>query len=434
MASSLWTETTPLPSFQALDGDRKTDVLIIGGGLCGVLCAYYLKKAGIDCLLVEGDRIGSGTTKNSTAKVTALHSLLYASLLEKEGKEKAQMYFVANQEAVQEYKALSETIPCAFQSQTAYTYSCKDPHRLHAEVRALAALGAPASFVEALPLPIETKGAVALKAQGQINPLAFLSGISRGLPIYENTFVEKVEGTTAYTKRGSIKAEKIIIATHFPFLNAYGSYFLKLYQSRSYVLALSGTPEFSGMFIDEDEQGFSFRHADSFLLLGGGSHRTGKKGGSFQALEAFASRHYPKANIQYRWAAQDCMSLDAIPYVGPYSALTPRLYVATGFSKWGITGSMVAARLLCAEMANKPLSYAPVFSPQRSMLKPQLFLNLLESVVGLATPRTRRCPHLGCALHWNPAEHSWDCPCHGSRFSADGKRIDNPATSDLKKE
>ena len=239
-------------------------------------------------------------------------------------------------------------------------------------------------------------------------------------------------GTTAVTNHGRIRAEKILVTTHFPFLNKHGSYFLKLYQHRSYVIALQGAPDVDGMYVDASRTGLSFRNCQNLLLLGGGGHRTGKKGGGWRELRDFARRHYPQAEEQYRWAAQDCMSLDGVPYIGPYSASTPDLYVAAGFNKWGMTSSMVSAMLLSDLVQGKNSPYGEVFSPSRSILRPQLAVNGFEAVSSLLTPTARRCPHLGCALKWNPVEHTWDCPCHGSRFTEDGKRLDGPATGDLK--
>ena len=187
------------------------------------------------------------------------------------------------------------------------------------------------------------------------------------------------------------------------------------------------------MYLDEAQAGMSFRNYNDLLLIGGGDHRTGKKGGGWQELREFAHRHYPQAKEQYHWATQDCMSLDGVPYIGPYSASTRDLYVATGFNKWGMTTSMVSAMILSDLVQGKKNPYAEVFSPSRSILHPQLAVNGFEAVVNLLTPTAKRCPHLGCALKWNPIEHTWDCPCHGSRFTEDGKLIDNPATDHLKR-
>ncbi len=429
---SIWKQNTPAAKFPTLQGDRKTDVLIIGGGLAGILTAYYLEKYGVDYLLVEKDCIASKTTGNTTAKITLQHGLIYHRINKSYGDEIAGMYYAANKEALDNYKVLCKNIPCDFSLQDNFVYTVSDRKKLENEMMTLEKIGAPACFFEHLPLPIATAGGVCIKNQGQFNPIKFASHISKGLNIYENTFIKEMEGTTAVYDRGRIKAEKVIVTTHFPFINKHGSYFLKLYQHRSYVLALKWAQGITGMYVDDDKKGMSFRNYNGLLLLGGGGHRTGKKGGNYQELSAFAEKHYPKAYKVGQWAAQDCMSLDSIPYIGQYSANTPNLFVATGFNKWGMTGSMVAARILSDTLLGKKPDYANIFSPSRSLLKPQLFLNGLETTVNLLTPTTKRCPHLGCALKWNSAENSWDCPCHGSRFGENGKLLDNPANGDLR--
>ena len=199
------------------------------------------------------------------------------------------------------------------------------------------------------------------------------------------------------------------------------------------MLALENAPELKGIYVDEAEMGLSFRRCGEWLLLGGGSHRTGKKGGGWRELEAFARRYYPDAREVCRWATQDCMTLDGIPYIGSYAKHTPHLYVATGFNKWGMTSAMVAADLLADRVLGKANPFEKVFSPNRTILRPQLAVNAAESIVGLLTPTVPRCPHLGCALKYNPQEHTWDCPCHGSRFAEDGKLLNNPATDDKRK-
>ena len=243
--------------------------------------------------------------------------------------------------------------------------------------------------------------------------------------------MRKIENGMAITDQGSIQAEKIIVCTHFPFLNKHGAYFLKLYQHRSYVTAFENVPQLNGMYVDEDTKGLSFKSYKNLLFIGGGGHRTGKEGKAWQGIEKLAEEYYPLARINAEWATQDCMSLDKLPYIGEYSKHTPNVYVATGFNKWGMTGSMVASRLLCDMALGKRNDYSELYSPQRKIIHPQLFANGFETTVNLLTPTTRRCPHLGCALKWNKYEHTWDCPCHGSRFTKDGELIDNPATKDL---
>lgn len=432
MFQSVWSDTVKLPEFEMLHGTAKTDVLIIGGGLCGILCAYFLENAGADYMLVEGETIASGTTENTTAKITSQHGLIYDKLIQSKGRELAGMYLKANQTAVDKYRELAGKMNCDFEEKNTYVYSRWNREKIEAEVRAVNQLGFPAEYASNLPLPFETMGAVQFPGQAQFHPLKFIAEIAKDLKIYEHTFVKEVDGHVARTESAEITADKIITATHFPFLNKRGSYFLKLYQGRSYVIALENASEVEGMYIDEEKNGLSFRNAQNLLLVGGGGHRTGKHGGNWEELRTFAGEYYPQAEERYCWAAQDCMSLDGIPYIGNYSKNTPHLYVASGFNKWGVTSSMVAATLLCDMVLEKENEWSQVFTPSRSMLTKQFLINGLEAAGGLLTPSLKRCPHMGCALKWNPLEHTWDCSCHGSRFEKDGMLINNPAKKNAK--
>ncbi len=427
---SLWRKTAEMPSFGPLKDDLQTDVLIIGGGMAGLLCAYKLEKAGVDYALVEADRICGGTTGNTTAKITSQHGMIYHKMIKHFGVEKARLYLEANQAALEEYRALCCDIDCGFEEQEACVYTMDDREKAEREAEAVRSLGLDAGFTTDLGLAFGVAGAVVFPGQAMFNPLAFASAISRDLNIYERTKVRQLAHGLAVTDRGNIRAKKIIVATHFPMLNKHGGYFIKLYQHRSYVIALEGAPKIGAMYLDDDEKGLSFRGSGDLLLIGGGSHRTGKRGGGWRELEDFAARYYPKARVTARWAAQDCMSLDGAPYIGEYSSGAEGLYVATGFNKWGMTSSMAAANILADMVQGKRNKYQDVFSPSRTALRPQLALNGLESLVSLLTPTAPRCPHMGCALKYNPEEHSWDCPCHGSRFTEEGELIEGPSTDD----
>ncbi len=429
---SLWTDTASLPHFPKLTKNIKTDVLIIGGGMAGILTAYFLHQQGIKYVLVEKGRICGGTTQNTTAKITAQHGLLYHKLIKSAGQDMALAYLNANQMAVEKFASLCKSIDCDFERQNNYVYST-DRRKLESEMQALCRLGYKAKLCKSLPLPILSKGAVMFSNQAQFHPLKFVSEIAKDLNIYENTFVREMIKNTAITDSAKIVADKVIVTTHFPFINKHGSYFLKLYQHRSYILALENAPEIDGMYVDDAQNGMSFRSYKNLLLLGGGDHRTGKSGGNWITLRSFALKHYPQATEKYAWAAQDCMSLDDVPYIGKYSKHTHNMYVASGFNKWGMSGSMVSAILLSDAVMGIKNEFAEVFNPSRSILKPQLLVNGIESISGLLTLTPKRCPHLGCALKWNKAEHSWDCPCHGSRFDKNGKVLENPANGDLKR-
>ena len=429
---SIWTRGVELPRFDPLQGDLRTDVLVIGGGLAGILCAWRLFREGVDCALVEADRLCGGTTQNTTAKVTAQHGLIYHSLTRKLGTERARLYLEANLAAVEEYRRLCREIDCDFEEKDSYVYAVDGLRQIDRELSALERLGYPAEFAAELPLPLPVAGAVRFPGQAQFHPLKFAGALARGLRIFEDTRVLELGPGTASTGRGTIRAEKIVVATHFPMLNKHGGYFLKLYQSRSYVLELENAQDVGGMYVDEDERGLSFRNAGGRLLLGGGGHRTGKRGRGWGKLEAFAREHWPDARAAARWAAQDCMTLDGAPFVGRYSGGTSGLYVVTGFGKWGMTSAMAAASVLSDMVLGRENPYAPVFDPSRTTLRLQLAVNGWEAARNLLTFSTPRCPHMGCALRYNPQEHSWDCPCHGSRFAEDGRLLDNPANGGMK--
>ncbi len=429
---SVWTDTVQLPEYPALEGDITADVLVIGGGMAGVLCAYCLKEAGADVVLAEAGRIGQGITKNTTAKVTFQHGLIYSKLIGQWGVMQAQRYLHANQTALGHIRTLAQGMDCDWEDKSAFVYALTNREAIEQEVMAAQHLGIDARFVRQIPLPLPIAGAVEFPNQGQFHPLKFLAGLVPGMRIYENTMIERLEGTTAFARQGSIRAKHVIVATHFPFLKWRGLYFMKLYQHRSYVIALEGAPDVQGMYLEDVENGMSFRNHQGLLLIGGGDHRTGHTGGNWQVLRDFAKKAYPSAVERYAWAAQDCMTLDGAPYIGRYDGGDGEVYVATGFNKWGMTGAMAAAELLTDAILHTPNDAAAAFFPHRSMLRVQLLVNGAETLLRLATPKVPRCPHLGCALQWNAAERTWDCPCHGSRFEEGGHLIDNPATEGLK--
>ncbi len=427
---SVWQEKAGRIRYPEIKGDRRTQVLVIGGGMAGVLCARSLQLAGKDVVLVEANQIGSGITARTTAVLTAQHDYLYQDMVRDHGVDAAKAYLHANLDAVKSFRKLSKKIPCDFEDMPSVQFSTGTLERLCREAEVVKQLGFPAKYTERADFPPNATAAVEYPEMGQFHPLKFLSGAAQDLQIFENSRVLDLEGTTAVLEHGTVRAEQVVVATHFPFINRRGLYFMKLHQSRSYVLALENAPDPGATLAELDGQGMYFRRYGDLLLVGGGDHRTGKKGGGFSYVQDYVRRHFPEARQKYAWANQDCMSLDGLPYVGAYSPNMPGVYVAAGFNAWGMTNSMVAAGVLTDQLCGRENPLTQAFRPDRSVLHKQLLCNIGATVADFAIPTLKRCPHMGCALRWNPQEHSWDCPCHGSRFTEKGTLLDTPAQKD----
>ncbi|EOU2128243.1 FAD-dependent oxidoreductase [Clostridium perfringens] len=474
---SVWSESCKFRKRDALNKDIKTDVLVIGAGIAGVLTAYMLKQKGREVVVIDAAEIASGNTKNTTAKITSQHDLIYSKLIAEFGEEKARQYAKANELAIKKYKEIIEDkrIECDFEEKPAYVYSLNEIDVLKEEVEAAKNLGIDAEFVDEANLPFKINGAVKFNNQAQFNPLKFLKGISNELIIYENTRALEIKENLVVTSGGNITANNIVVATHYPIMNAPGYYFMKMHQERSYVLALENTSEIDGMYIDINKEGYSFRTYNNLLLLGGISHRTGEneEGGSYDKLRKVAKELYTKAKEKYYWSAPDCMTIDGIPYIGRYSSETPNIYVATGFNKWGMTSSMVSAMIISDMILEKENDFSEIFSPRRfdlSLSINNIANDLIETAKNFIAQKvyipsseiehiknghggiieyngekvgvyknkegkeffvSTKCTHLGCQLSWNADELTWDCPCHGSRFDYKGRLIGSPATKDL---
>lgn len=428
---SVWQQIHAEKQFPRLKGDINTQVLVIGGGMAGVLCARALQEAGKEVVLCEAGKIGGGITGKTTAVLTAQHDFLYTDMIKHFDETTARAYLEGNLKAVKTFRKMAENIECDFENIPSIQFSRKNADILQKEWKTLQRWGFSAKLVEK-PWFLDNVAAVEYPNMAQFHPLKFLFAVAKELTIYENSPVRKLEGTTAYLDEGTVKAQQVVVATHFPFINRYGLYFMKLYQSRSYVLALENAPDPGVTGAEYKGEGIYFRRYGDLLLLGGGDHRTGKKGGSYAFLRRYASEHFPRAKENFAWANQDCMTLDGLPYVGHYSPATPDVYVATGFNAWGMTNSMIAAEVIRDQILGKKNPLSQILHPARSMMHKQLLCNIGEAIIDFAIPTVRRCPHLGCALRWNAQEHTWDCPCHGSRFDMDGKLLDTPAQKDRK--
>ncbi len=474
---SIWSQTCKIEGRAPLSGDIKTEIAVIGAGMAGVLIASALQEAGKRVVLLEANRIASGQTRNTTAKLTSQHGMIYKKLADTLGMDLARQYAAANEAALGEYRRLiaQRNIDCDFEEQDACLYG-DNAELLRVEAEYADALGLPARYIKTTALPFPTAGAVQFERQAQLHPLKFLRAVAEPLTIYEYTRVQEVNEHRLVTERGTVTAEKIVFACHYPFVNFPGLYFARMHQERSYVLALENAPHIDGMwvFADGAAQPYSFRTWNGLLLLGGGGHRCGenREGGRYELLRSKAREWFPQSREAAHWSAQDCVTADGVPFIGQYAASCPDWFVATGFQKWGMTTSMVAAMLLRDAVCGKENPWTKLFDPRRfdtetipgilkeggkavKGLAKRLFQIPAEAAKDLAPgqggavdldgekvgvykdedgkiyPVELRCPHLGCQLEWNPDEKSWDCPCHGSRFDKYGDLISGPAQTGI---
>ncbi|WP_124067811.1 FAD-dependent oxidoreductase [Clostridium sp. E02] len=434
---SIWTESVRIPKRNHLSGNKRTEVVVIGAGMAGILTAFYLQRHGVHVVVLEADRIGSGQSGFTTAKITSQHNLIYQKLEKTVGKETARLYGRANQLAVEEYGKLIGHfgIPCHYEETEAYLYSVQESEILRREAECAKRLGLPASFTGETNLPFSVFGAVRFDRQAQFHPLEFLDAMSAGLTVFERTRVLEVQGNEVITDHGVVKADKVVFTCHSPFVNVPGFYFAKMYQEKSYVTEWKPVASLKGMYLGIDHKSYSFRQVGDRLLLGYGSHRTGKlpKENPFTAMKRTGEHLFPGAVELLRWSAQDCMTLDGMPYIGKFSIFRPDWYVATGFGKWGMSSSMVAAKILSMQIMGKKTPYDGVFSPQRHHLKAAAKTGLFHGIAsakGLSKGMQKGavcCPHLGCRLVWNRYDKRWECPCHGSSFEINGKISSGPA-------
>ena len=385
--NSLWlTENKNNSKFESLSKNINTDVCIIGAGIFGMTCGYYLSKAGLNVSIIEKNEIGHKTTGHSTAKITSQHGLFYTYLVETYGEGFAKDYLSANQEAIENIKNIidDEKINCDFERQSNFVYTTNpnEVAQIKKEVDVLNALGFPANFVTKTGLPFDVVGAVQFKNQAQFNPIKYLNGLTKCISknngeIFTNTTVTDVKkiGDNFYifTPNNVVTSKYVILASHYPFVNFPGIYFFKMYQASSYVIGVDVKKTINnGMYITASDPTFSFRTANyngkKILLLGGCGHKTGTPApyeDTYGTLENYAKQLYPNCEILFRWDTRDCITLDKIPYIGRFSNVMDNIYVGTGFNKWGMTTSNVAANIVCDMIFGKENKYAYVFDSTR---------------------------------------------------------------------
>ena len=492
---SIWLVSEPAAArWPALAGDSTAEVCVVGGGITGVTTALLLQQSGVDVVLLEGDTIASGTTGSTTAKVTSLHSLVYAQLLREQGEERARQYADANEAAIATVAGLVDQhgIACDLERRPAVTYT-QDPDRvgdIADEVEAAQRLGLPASFVSDLEPPFEAVAAVRFDDQAQLHPRRYVLGLAEafvaaGGRIHERTRVVDVDehgdGTEVRVDGGGrVRAGDVVLATLLPIKDV-GGFFAKAHPYRSYAMAVRASVVPQAMYYGVDSPSRSsrtvrFDDGTEGLVLGGNGHKVGEEPdtpGQYADLEAWARSSFGVSALEARWSAQDYEPVDSIPYVGRSPRLQ-RTWVATGFKKWGMTNGTAAAMILTSHLRGEPSPWTEVFDATRidagASVKTFVEENLdvgkrfvqdrirkwrapgadvlgageggLVEVDGLHVAAYRHddgrlsavsatCTHLGCTVLWNQAERSWDCPCHGSRFDCEGKVLAGPATTPL---
>ena len=475
---SLWQKTALISDkFPAMHSDVICDAVVVGAGLTGVLTAWKLQKQGLDVVVLDSGTPGQGATALTTAKITALHGFIYSNLITSHGIELAKLYFRANQSAIEHYSDLihSENIPCDFQRVDCFLYARSASSNIQKEKDALTAIGESLHITTDTQLPFPVSSAIKIENQAVFHPLKFLYALLPHLRVYKNSTVTKISDNKVITDRAVVIAKHIVIATRYPFFLFPGLFFSRMHQERSYALSITNVPRMKDMYIDAENNGITFRPWNEQVILGGFSHRTGHTPiqNGYDTLQLCAQHWYPECKPTAQWSTEDCIPAEQIPYIGSFKHGRAQVHVATGFQKWGISSAMVAAEILTDSIFGRSNTFSSLFTPHRFpgiKAMGRILHNGLISSGNLAkqiffVPRAKlhhippghggivqwngrktgvfhredgtyyfvspRCPHMGCQLTWNQAELSWDCPCHGSRFNYNGKRLDPPSAKNL---
>lgn len=425
---SLWEAYIENRDIERVDSDISCEVLVIGGGICGLLCAYQLKEF-CDVIVVERDRIGMGITKNMTASISVLQDKLYQDRILEVGFDKAKLYLEANQLAVEAYKKLGKELDFDFVEKSTIAYSTKSTEIISKEYAILESLGCKPVYRDKIELPFKIKGALEVYGQGECNPIKLCNCLAKHLTIFEDTKIEKIKKNYAITQNGyKIFAKHIMLATHYPFKEKKGLYFSKLHQMKSDVVAIKMDSELKSNYLSMEKGGLYVRSYNGYHIYGGVDERVG----------CFNSRDLTKEvegllnkEGSFSWRNQDLITLDEMPYIGNISFWYPNIYVGTGFNAFGLTGSMLTAILLKDYILGVPNPYQQLFSPQRKYYLKSYFVQMLRSAKSLLSIGGKRCKHMGCKLKYNEITEQYECECHGSVFNKDGSVCHDPAKKKL---
>lgn len=493
---SYWIDSVVSSEFPQLDKDIQVDVVIVGGGITGLTSAFLLVNEGLKVAVIEADRLLNGTTGHTTAKVTAQHGLIYDEFISNIGRSKARLYYEANLEALNfiEKTVEQHQIDCNFSKQDAYIYATTEEyaHKIEKEAEAYEKIGIDGGLVDKIPFNMKIQNGLVMRDQAQFHPLKYLAHLvqkitEKGGHIFENTTAVNVETgecpTILTREKFRVTAKHVLICSHFPFYEGLGLYSTRMYASRSYVLAAKVKNEYpGGMYVSVDKPARSMRSAtvngEEVVLIVGEDHKTGQGVDTlehYKALETFAQQVFELEDIVYRWSAQDLITLDKVPYIGEITSSEPNILIATGYRKWGMSNGTAAGLLFRDIVLNKNNRYKDLYSPSRFYANPSLKNFLVQNVNvvghlikgklempnktledisndegGIITIQGQRrgayrdkegfmhivdttCTHIGCEVEWNNGDRTWDCPCHGSRFSYTGEVVEGPAEKPLQR-
>jgi len=490
---SLWSSTAVLPrAGQVMEDGLHADVAIIGGGITGVTAAKLLSEAGRNVALLEARELGGVVTRNTSAHLTQALDLRYSAIERDFGAESAALVASAGADAIAQIARLIAElrVDCQFERLPGYLFTQRqdDVPELEAEYEAARKAGLEVSLTDDVPLPLRTLKALRFDAQAQFHPLTYVATLANSLSkarcrIFENSRVltlDEGEPCRLHLEDGrTLTANRVIIATHAPIHNALLG--TKVAQYRSYVISGPVQHAGRGMFWDTLDPYHYIRYyqrdGHNSLILGGEDHKTGQsldEAEAFERLQAYGL-DLGLHSISHSWSAQVVETVDGLPFIGK-NAQSEYVYVATGFSGNGLTLGTLAAMMLSDACRDIPNPYAALFTPSRVKPLTQLrsflgenidfplyllsdnlkppeakFLSEIKRGEGktirihgerLAVYRDDSgalhgvspvCTHLGCHVHFNSAEKTWDCPCHGSRFTPDGAVLDGPALTPLQR-
>ncbi|SFA74966.1 Glycine/D-amino acid oxidase [Lentibacillus halodurans] len=493
---AFWRDSVSLPDFPKLNESIRTEVAIVGGGITGITAAYLLTRQGMKVTLIDASDLLNGVTGHTTAKITAQHGIIYDELIQHFGKDKASLYYQACMDAKQLIEDTIQThqIDCDHRQEDAYIFTNSDSYvsQLETEKKAYEQLDIPSELTSSVPLDIPVKSGLRMDNQAQFHPLKYLKvlvdeAVKNGLDIYEQTTAVDIEynkhPTIVTREEHRINCNYVIQASHYPFYDGEGFYPTRMYPERSYIVAVKTSETYpGGMYINAESPTRSVRstnmNGEDLWLISGENHKTGQGKSTmkhYEALQQYAEKQFGISEFVYRWSAQDLTTMDKVPYIGPVTKNEDNVFVATGYRKWGMTNGTIAAKIISDRILDEDNPYAELYVPSRFQADPDVrkFTSMnadvakhmirgkLEytndnvkdlsaddaTVTRVNGKRTgvykdqdhqlyavdTTCKHLGCEVNWNSGDRTWDCPCHGSRYSYTGEVIEGPAKEPLNK-